>query len=306
MYISTHELGFHLTLAKARKYAIEGQDLSTVIEELKITQENERKSIQDQYKLLGTKLSKSTPQSLKERTDSLEKYKLLNPTKEDLEKYDRERLGVLFLNQIQDMLRMPSFSGYSENWSNEFRSQAILNLTSYAHNFCVNKISKRTNKSVSAFAYTTQIIFNSFISVINREKANSKFIQTQIEESNKAFGAFVTSSRAGTLQAQGTCIYGFNQDIVQQAIEHNERTNNRHMYLDEIERLQKNVPQSKRTSDYKLYIQDLEQKAQKYTNEKDWPDELVGKILLDDATHESISLGLNNNIEVVNVPTDWT
>ena len=312
MYTSTTELALHLTLSKARKLVLEDIDTTQVRKEIQLAQEQEQESINLQHTMLGTKLSKSTLQSLNNRQASLDKHKVSSDASDaTLSAYNRERLGQMFLDQIDSMLRMPSFSGYSDNWSDEFKSQAILNLTSYAHNFCVTKISPRTSKPVKAFAYTTQIIFNSFISVINREKANSDFIKNQIDESNKAFGAFTTSSCTENVQQTGVTIYGFNThevDQVTQVIEHNQLLQDVETYTDEIERLLKNVPTSKRTSDFKLYVADLEEKAQEFKNKinPEYPYKFIGKILLDDATYDVIKLGSDNNIVVENVPTNWT
>ena len=95
--------------------------------------------------------------------------------------YTRQRFGEMVLLIIDNLMKKPCFSGYTENWSEDFKSNAIYKIFLYIHNFDPNKISKNTGKKVSSFAYLTQITYMAFVEVINKRKAEEKkMFQTMI------------------------------------------------------------------------------------------------------------------------------
>lgn len=88
----------------------------------------------------------------------------------DIHKQDKKRLGLMILLIIKNLAKKPCFAGYSNNWKDDFYSKGIENCLKYLHNFNEDKISKRTGQKIKAFAYITQIVYMSFISVINERK----------------------------------------------------------------------------------------------------------------------------------------
>lgn len=74
------------------------------------------------------------------------------------------------LLMIKRILTKPQFSNYT--FKDEFYSDATYKVVKYIYNFNHKKISQITGKSVNAFSYITQIIHNSIIFVINKNKRN--------------------------------------------------------------------------------------------------------------------------------------
>jgi len=76
-----------------------------------------------------------------------------------------ERFGEIVLLMIKKILTKPNFSGYS--YKDEFYSDAVYKILKYLNNFNHLKISERSGTYVNAFAYISQIMFNSIIYIIN-------------------------------------------------------------------------------------------------------------------------------------------
>lgn len=74
-------------------------------------------------------------------------------------------IGIILLKMVEKYGRKPNFSGYS--YLEDMKSEALITCVKYAHNF-------DSNKSNNAFAWVTQTIHNSFISIINDEKKEAK------------------------------------------------------------------------------------------------------------------------------------
>lgn len=88
-----------------------------------------------------------------------------------------DQFGTIVLLMIKNILTKPQFSGYT--YKPDFYSDASYKILKYLHNFDHNLISERTGQAVNAFAYVTQIIHNSILSVIN---ANNKDIEEKSKE----------------------------------------------------------------------------------------------------------------------------
>lgn len=97
-----------------------------------------------------------------------------------------ERFGNLILLIIKHFLSQGKFSGYS--YYSEFVSDATNKILLYLDNFDHTKISKITNQKVSAFSYITQIIFNSVLFIINKNKKDQEYIQHEINMARSDMG----------------------------------------------------------------------------------------------------------------------
>ena len=84
--------------------------------------------------------------------------------------YSRQRFGEIVILINDKLLKKPCFRNYSENWTEDFKSNAIYKIFKYINNFDPEKISKITGKKISSFAYLTQITYMAFIEVINKRK----------------------------------------------------------------------------------------------------------------------------------------
>jgi hypothetical protein len=116
-----------------------------------------------------------------------EKYeKLLAEQKALIEKgadpeYSRQKFGEIVLLINENLLKKPCFRNYSENWTEDFKSNAIYKIFKYINNFDPEKISKVTGRKISSFAYLTQITYMAFVEVINkRKKDNSDLMDNMI------------------------------------------------------------------------------------------------------------------------------
>jgi len=85
-----------------------------------------------------------------------------------------ERFGEIILLMVKNILKSPKFSRYT--YFDDFYSDAVFKIIKYLHNFDHTKISVRTNQRVNAFAYISQIIFNSVLFVIISKGKDSKKI----------------------------------------------------------------------------------------------------------------------------------
>ena len=107
-------------------------------------------------------------------TDNKEFYECLKEYKETKEldnpKYDLlqnrrvyERIGEIIDNMTKRLLFSPKFINYTPDWKNEMYSEAVYNCFRYLDNF-------KTATHHNPFGYFTQVISNSFLQVLNKEK----------------------------------------------------------------------------------------------------------------------------------------
>lgn len=132
------------------------------------------------------------------------KYKVYNKVVllSECTKIDRssnERFGEIILLMIKSILTKPNFSGYT--YKTDFYSDAIYKILKYMHNFNHNLISKISGKKVNAFAYISQIIFNSIIHIINTKKAEREKIKKRIknEISSKGLPMYTNEYNTSTI-----------------------------------------------------------------------------------------------------------
>lgn len=90
--------------------------------------------------------------------------------------YSKQEFGKMVLLIINNLMKKHCFSGYTENWTEDFKSNAIYKIFRYIHNFDSERISEVTGKKVSSFAYLTQITYMAFLEVINKRKAENELM----------------------------------------------------------------------------------------------------------------------------------
>jgi len=119
-----------------------------------------------------TKLNNSDDAINKVKVNNLKKkmkdkiISLSEETKIDTNSY--EDFGNIILLMIKNILKKPSFSGYT--YREDFYSDAIGKILKYMKNFNHKLISARTGTEVNAFSYISQIIFNSVIFIIKQKQ----------------------------------------------------------------------------------------------------------------------------------------
>lgn len=89
-----------------------------------------------------------------------------------------EHFGKIVMLIIDRIIGKAQFRGYS--YHDDFKSDASFKILKYLDNFDHNKISSITNQPVSAFAYISTIIHNSFVHIINKERETNEFIRKQV------------------------------------------------------------------------------------------------------------------------------
>ena len=72
-------------------------------------------------------------------------------------------IGVIFDNMAKKLLYSPKFINYTDDWKNEMYSEAVYNCCRYINSF-------NTVTHNNPFAYFTQVMWNSFLQVLNKEK----------------------------------------------------------------------------------------------------------------------------------------
>jgi hypothetical protein len=87
--------------------------------------------------------------------------------------YSRQKFGEIVILINDNLLKKPCFRNYSENWTEDFKSNAIYKIFKYLNNFDPEKVSKVTGKKISSFAYLTQITYMAFVEVINKRKKDN-------------------------------------------------------------------------------------------------------------------------------------
>ena len=200
--------------------------------------------------------------------------------------HSKEHFGKMLMLIIRNLAVKPSFSGYTDNWKDEFFSNAIEKTLLYSHNFDENLLSKRTGKMSKAFAYITQICFNAFIAIINERKKELKIVkdvipyesniienytpyknenlnenlieEIQMKKEYKVNFEPATSDMGGDMDTLSDFVEWQMKFITKQ----NELIDNNKMLQSEIEITQKTTPQEDKGPDYIAYIRDLESKIE--------------------------------------------
>lgn len=114
-------------------------------------------------------------------TDSEEVLRLQKRYKVDRH-YRNTRFGEMVNEIVTNLAKKSNFVGYSNNWKDEMKSNAIEKIMGYSiNNFNSKLLSNRTNEPVKAFAYITQIASNAFIEVINRMKKHQESLENTID-----------------------------------------------------------------------------------------------------------------------------
>lgn len=197
-------------------------------------------------------------------------------------KHSKERFGKMLMLIIRNLAVKPSFAGYTDNWKDEFFSNAIEKTLLYSHNFDENLLSKRTGKKSKAFAYITQICFNAFIAILNDRKKELKIIKDVISYEQKSVEGYVPYKNENLLEGTempeilkeyevefipGSSEIGGDMDNIvdfvewqiNYALKQNEKRDKNKLNQTEINILEKTTPQEKKGPDYIAYIRDLEQ-----------------------------------------------
>ena len=89
-----------------------------------------------------------------------------------------ERFGAIIMEMVKHILTKPQFRGYT--YFDDFMSDSVFKILKYLDNFDHTIISKRSGEPVKAFAYISQIIQNSIIYIISKNKKEQDFIKQQL------------------------------------------------------------------------------------------------------------------------------
>jgi len=92
---------------------------------------------------------------------------------------EEERLGNIIILMTKHILTKPKFSGYT--YKDDFYSDASYKILKYLHNFNHTLISERTGVQVNSFAYISQIIHNSIVYIIKKQKKENQKVRSYAE-----------------------------------------------------------------------------------------------------------------------------
>lgn len=95
-----------------------------------------------------------------------------------IDKENYEKFGFIIMEMVRHILTKPQFRGYT--YYDDFMSDSVFKILKYLDNFNHKIISKRSGEPVKAFAYISQIIQNSIIYIITKNKKEQDFIKQQI------------------------------------------------------------------------------------------------------------------------------
>ena len=84
-------------------------------------------------------------------------------------------VGLCFMKLVDNYSNKGNWRNYS--YKDEMKSEAILTCIKYASNFDISK-------TQNAFAYFTQIVHNSFLQILSKEKGYAELKNKAISESN--------------------------------------------------------------------------------------------------------------------------
>jgi DNA-directed RNA polymerase specialized sigma24 family protein len=132
----------------------------------KMTEEDEEFDNRD---VLDSIIQEYDKETYNVRKGELEEKFTKEVTKTKIRNYSKEKFGEQVLMLIHNLLKKHCFSGYTQEYKEDFAIDAIEKIFKYSHNFDPTKISDRSGKRVKAFAYLTQITTQAFISVINKK-----------------------------------------------------------------------------------------------------------------------------------------
>lgn len=120
-------------------------------------------------------IDKSRLQSFKAKvTDFIIKKSENTP----IDNLNYERFGFIIMEMVRHILTKSQFRGYT--YYDDFMSDSVFKILKYLDNFDHTIISKRSGEPVKAFAYISQIITNSIIFIISKNKKEQDFIKQQL------------------------------------------------------------------------------------------------------------------------------
>jgi hypothetical protein len=89
-----------------------------------------------------------------------------------------DRLSNGLVKMVDGVLRSRRFHGYSEDWKEEMRSNALAALVSTLH----AKRYDNTRPNTKFFSWATRVIFNQFHYYIDRKKREERNLKQYIDE----------------------------------------------------------------------------------------------------------------------------
>jgi len=104
----------------------------------------------------------------------LKEYKETKETNPKRNKEVHDRLGEIFLIMGKNLLYRHNFINYTKDWKDEMLSDGCFNCCRYIDSFDVDKNS-------SPFAYFSQVLYFSYVQVLNKEK-KIKFQREKVVE----------------------------------------------------------------------------------------------------------------------------
>jgi len=182
----------------------------------------------------------------------------------------KEKFGKIIMIMVHNLLKMPSFSSYTDNWSSDFYSNAVEKILLYTHNYDENILSSISGQKSKAFAYITQVCTNAFRNIINTRKEDEECLRDTISLSTfHTDGVLIDSTNKSTYinEHNSIKIRLKTKDIlieIKDYIDKIRETNSINFanisIKTELKYLKEDIDEVDKNSDYYDYIEQLENK----------------------------------------------
>lgn len=155
----------------------EGSNKTITVDTKKNVSENRKIN---KYILWASTIQKKNydPQKVKRVQSHIKDVVIRKSEQTPIDHRNYERFGAIIMEMVRHILTKPQFRGYT--YYDDFMSDSVFKILKYLDNFNHTIISKRSGEPVKAFAYISQIIQNSIIYIISKNKKEQDFIKQQI------------------------------------------------------------------------------------------------------------------------------
>lgn len=168
-----------IRIQAARKLnGTEGSNKTITVDTKQNVSENRKINKYIQWVSNAQKKNCRDPERVKEFQKRVRDFIIAKSEKTPIDHKNYEKFGFIIMEMVKHILTKPQFRGYT--YYDDFMSDSVFKILKYLDNFDHTIISKRSGEPVKAFAYISQIIQNSIIYIITKNKKEQDFIKQQL------------------------------------------------------------------------------------------------------------------------------
>lgn len=161
-----------------RLHKTEGSNKTITIDTAKNVSENRKINKYIQWASNIQKKNFNNPEKVKAFQEYAKNLVIKKSEQTPIDRLNYEKFGFIIMEMVKHILTKPQFRGYT--YYDDFMSDSVFKILKYLDNFNHTIISRRSGEPVKAFAYISQIIQNSIIYIITKNKKEQDFIKQQI------------------------------------------------------------------------------------------------------------------------------